>query len=52
MSKLGRRTFLKLASATATAGVLYKLGLVELDSLDVRRLPSFFAPVSIPLEAA
>lgn len=33
MVRLGRRTFLKLAGATAAAGALYKLGLVGVDSL-------------------
>jgi hypothetical protein len=33
MDRVGRRTFLKLASATAAAGGLYKLGLVGLELL-------------------
>ncbi len=32
MIKLARRAFLKLARLTAVTGVLYKLGLVGLDS--------------------
>ncbi len=47
MSKLGRRTFLKLAGATATAGVLYKLGLVGLDSLSGGGRASYSGSVSI-----
>ncbi len=47
MSKLGRRTFLKLAGATAMAGALYKLGLVGLDSLDARSPQPHSGPVSV-----
>jgi anaerobic selenocysteine-containing dehydrogenase len=41
MVRLGRRSFLKLAGATAAAGAFYQLGLVGLDTLAAqrRRLP-------------
>ncbi len=40
MVTLDRRTFLKLAGATATAGALYRLGLVGLETLAARQSPS------------
>ena len=37
MARLDRRSFLKLAGATAVAGAFYQLGLVGLDTLAAQR---------------